>query len=149
MSPLTCAGRGPPDRERGSVSIVAIGVMATIVVLAVASSDVARVLAAASRAQSAADAAALAAAQELALPSGGETPQQQAAAYAARNGAELVSCRCDPGQSDAVVEVRAAVGRLLLFGDARVVVARARAVVDESVSATHPAFAWMSHTGYT
>ena len=62
--------RGPPPTERGSVTIVASGVMVVMAVLALACADVARTLTAASVAQTAADAAALAAAQELALPGG-------------------------------------------------------------------------------
>ena len=116
-------------REKGSVSILAAGVMVALSVLCLGASDVARVLSAAARAQTAADAAALAAAQEIALP-GGSAPNDVAASYAARNGGELVSCDCDPGAPAAVVEVRVAVGRLLLFGTDRVVTARAKAVVD-------------------
>ena len=131
MSRSARTGRGPPARERGSVSVVATGVIAVIVVLALASSDVARVLATVSRAQTAADSAALAAAQELAVPSGGETPEEAAARYASRNGAQMLSCSCSTSEREAVVEVRVAVGALLLFGSGRAVTARARAVVDQ------------------
>lgn len=54
--------------ERGSVSVVVAGLVAIAMVMAMAAADVVRVLAAASRGQTAADAAALAAAQTLALP---------------------------------------------------------------------------------
>src|SRR5438445_7391692 len=124
--PERSASRG----ERGSISIVAAAVMVTMVILAFACADVGRTLAAVSAAQTAADAAALAAAQELALPGGTTTPHDAAADYAARNGAELLSCACDPGTREATVEVRIAVGRLLLFGPHRAVTARARAEVD-------------------
>ena len=63
-------------------------------------------------------------------PSGQNDGPMSAADYAARNGAELVSCTCDAGAREATVEVRVAVGRLLLFGDDRSVTARARAEVD-------------------
>ena len=92
-------------------------------------SDVARVLAAASRAQTAADAAALASAQEQAVPSGIE-PEDVAAEYAGRNGATLLSCACELGAFESEVAVRVPVGDLLLFGGGRVAEARARAVVD-------------------
>ena len=131
MRPVVQSVRGPPAAERGSVSVVATGMMVVIVVLALASSDVARVLAAASRAQTAADAAALAAAQEMAVPSGRETPEEAAGEYASRNGAEVLSCSCAGQEKEAVVEVRVAIGTLLLFGSDRAVTARARAVVDE------------------
>ena len=116
--------------ETGSISVVAAAVMVILVVLSLACADVARTLGAVSAAQSAADAAALAAAQEIALPSGSTTPEGAASDFAARNGADMVSCECDPGSRDAVVEVRVAVGELLLFGGDRVVTATARAEVD-------------------
>jgi secretion/DNA translocation related TadE-like protein len=127
---MNVPARSPPaGNDRGSISVVAAAVMVAMVMLALGCADVARTLTAASTAQTAADAAALAAAQELAIP-GKESPREAAADFAARNGAELLSCACDPGSRDAVVEVRVAVGRLLLFGGDRVVSARARATVD-------------------
>ena len=124
------AGRGPSREERGSVSVAAVGVMVVTIILALGSADVARALAAVSRAQTAADAAALAAVQEMASPSGSETPEQAASDYASRNGGALASCSCEPDQQEAVVSVHLAVGGFLLFGGDRVVTARARAVVD-------------------
>jgi secretion/DNA translocation related TadE-like protein len=115
--------------ERGSVSIVTAGILATCIVLAIGAADVARVFAVAARAQTAADSAALAVAQELALPSELD-PEDVARDYAARNGAALVSCECARDTFEATVRVRAAVGTLLLFADDRVVEASARAVVD-------------------
>ena len=115
--------------ERGSVSIVATGLMVLMVVLAMGGADVAKALIAQARAQTAADAAALAAAQELAIPSE-LTPSDLAADYAERNDATLVSCLCEPGTAEAVVEVHVLVGPLLLFADDRIVTGRARAVVD-------------------
>jgi secretion/DNA translocation related TadE-like protein len=115
--------------ERGSVSVIAAGVLAAVVVFAMGSADLARVLGRAADAQTAADAAALAAAQELALPSELE-PAEVAAEYAARNGAALIECDCARETFEATVRVRIAVGPLLLFADDRVVEASARAVVD-------------------
>jgi len=117
------------DRQGGSVSIVVAAVLAATLVLAMGAADVARVYLVAAQAQTAADAAALAAAQELAIPSGTE-PEVVASAFADRNGADLVACECSPDATEAVVEVRVAVGPLLLFADDRVVVAEARGVVD-------------------
>jgi secretion/DNA translocation related TadE-like protein len=110
------------------VTLIVAALAAIALVLAVGTADLARVLVAAARAQTAADLAALAAARELALPGEAE-PAAVAAAYAARNGAVLVSCRCDPGTFEAVVAVRLPVGPLLLFDDARSVETSARAVV--------------------
>lgn len=117
------------NRERGSVSIVVAALVAMILVLGLGAADLAKALVAVSRAQSAADAAALAAAQELALPSGRE-PADAASEYAARNGAELIECRCEAGTLEATVQVRVPVGYLSTLGGDRSVEARARAVVD-------------------
>lgn len=115
--------------ERGSVSVVVAAIVAAIVMLGLGAADLARVLVAASRAQTAADAAALAAAQELAIAGAG-SPEDLAGEYAVRNAALLVSCDCPPGSLEATVQVETAVGTLLLFEDDLVVDASARAVVD-------------------
>jgi secretion/DNA translocation related TadE-like protein len=117
------------NHEGGSVSVVVAVLVAMIVVLGLGAADLAKALVAVSRAQSAADAAALAAAQELALPSGRE-PADAASEYAARNGAELIECRCAAGTLEATVHVRVPVGYLSTLGGERNVEARARAVVD-------------------
>jgi Flp pilus assembly protein TadG len=119
--------------QRGSVSIVAAGLMCVALVLAMGAADLARVLTSAARAQTAADAAALAAAQELVAPSSGDsapTPTEIATDYAARNDAALTACSCEVGGTEAVVTVRVLVGSLLFGPDDRAVTARARAVVD-------------------
>lgn len=123
------ATRGPRS-ERGSVSLLVAGVVAALVVLSMGAADVARVLQAASTAQTAADAAALAAAQALAIEEEGPTPRDLASEYAARNGAALEACECEPGTFVATVSVRMAVGNLFLVGGDRTVLARARAEVD-------------------
>jgi secretion/DNA translocation related TadE-like protein len=115
--------------ERGTVSVIVAGVLAASIMLALGVADVTKVLAVASRAQTAADAAALAAAQELAVPSDA-LPEDVARTFAEANGAQLVSCACARGSYDARIEVRMPAGTLLLFGDDRVVIARAHAVVD-------------------
>ena len=79
------------------------------------------------RAQLAADAAALAAAQELALP-GGRDPADAAAEYAERNGATVVACTCPGDGREAQVTVRLEV-ELPFLGQARDVEAVARAVL--------------------
>ncbi len=104
--------------------------MAALVVLAMGASDVARVLHAASRAQTAADAAALAAAQALAIDEPGPEPAELAAEYAARNDAALETCACDRGTFEATVTVRLPVGDLFLVAGDRTVRAEARAQVD-------------------
>jgi secretion/DNA translocation related TadE-like protein len=116
--------------ERGSVSLLVAGIVAAMVMLSMGAADVARVLHAASTAQTAADAAALAAAQALAIEEEGPTPRDLAGEYAARNGAALEACECEPGTFVATVSVRMAVGDLFLVGGDRTVLARARAGVD-------------------
>ena len=116
--------------ERGSVSLLSAAVLAALVVLAMGVSDVARVLHAASRAQTAADAAALAAAQALAIDEEGPEPADLAGEYAARNGAVLETCACDLGTFEATVTVRMPIGDLFLVGGDRTVRAMARAQVD-------------------
>jgi len=106
------------------------GVLAALMMLAMGASDVARVLHAASRAQTAADAAALAAAQALAIDEEGPQPAELAAEYAARNGAVLETCACEPGTFEATVAVRVPVGDLFLVAGDRTARAEARAQVD-------------------
>jgi secretion/DNA translocation related TadE-like protein len=115
--------------ERGSVTVVAAGIAGVMVALTLFTADLGSVLIARERARASADAAALAAAQELALPTTG-TPQDQAADYANRNGAELVSCTCPAGALEAVVSVRVSIPHLFLVPGARTAEASARAVVD-------------------
>jgi Flp pilus assembly protein TadG len=90
--------------------------------------DLFRVLDVKARAQTAADAAALAAARELAIPSP-ESTQEAAAQYATLNGATLQSCVCQRGSLEAVVAVEVPV-RLVFLSSTRPVVGRARAVVE-------------------
>lgn len=116
--------------EHGSVSIVAAALMSIALVIAMGAADLARVLTCAARAQTAADAAALAAAQELALRSEPDrSPTEIAAAFAARNDAILTACSCEAGGTEATVTVTVRVGALMLAPDDRVATARARAVV--------------------
>jgi secretion/DNA translocation related TadE-like protein len=115
--------------QRGSVSVLLAAGILVVLVLVLGITDVGRVLVARSKARTAADAAALAAADELALPTGAD-PAALAAEYATRNGADLTACTCTAGTFEAVVMVEVTTGDLLLFPGVRVVVARARAVVD-------------------
>ena len=115
--------------QRGSVAVLLAAGILVVLVLVLGVTDLGRVLIARSKARTAADAAALAAADELALPTGAD-PAALAAEYATRNGADLTACTCTAGTFEAVVMVEVTTGDLLLFPGVRVVVARARAVVD-------------------
>ena len=122
--------RRPPDSERGSISLLAAAVMVMVVIMALATADVARALDAASQAQTAADAAALAAAQEIVEPDPGDTPASAAARYAEDNGARLVSCECSDGATEAVATVSVEISGLLILPSGRTATASARAVID-------------------
>ena len=114
--------------QRGSVTILMAGLFLVLTVLLLGSADVARVLGTRSRAQAAADLAALAVAQELAVPTG-ENPLGLAETYAAANGGRVVVCVCEAGTSEARVVIEASIGPLLLLPDLGAVDAQARAVV--------------------
>jgi secretion/DNA translocation related TadE-like protein len=115
--------------DRGSVSIVLAAGILVVLMMTLGVADLVRVLAVRSQARTAADAAALAAAQELALPSGME-PSTLAADYAAANGGTLVSCACVTGTWEVIVEIEIAIGDLRLVPGSTVVRARARAIVE-------------------
>ena len=114
--------------ERGSVTILVAAVLLMTGVLALASVDLLRALEGKARAQTAADAAALAAVQEMVTTSGSD-PAEVAATYAARNGASLVDCECSLGGFEAVVRVTVPV-KLVFVGPDRTITGRARAVVE-------------------
>lgn len=116
--------------ERGAVTVVMAAILAVAVVMTLGAVDVWRVLQARSRAQVAADAAALAAAQGLALP-GTESPAASAARFAALNGGTLAACDCPPGAAEATIEVDMPVGSLALFSDDLAVDATARAAAGD------------------
>ncbi|MGH2766026.1 MAG: Rv3654c family TadE-like protein [Actinomycetota bacterium] len=112
--------------QRGSASIVIVGALGLAAVVAAFSADLSRVVVARARAQTAADAAALGAAQDLVISS--SSAAQVASDLAQRNGARLVQCRCEPGSGEAVVTVEVEVS-LPLLSQTRTVSATARAVV--------------------
>ena len=113
--------------ERGSVTLIVAASLAFAGVISAFGADITRAIAARGRAQATADAAALAAAQELVVSSG-RPLEEVAAEYAKRGGARLDSCRCDPAADEVVVSVALDV-HLPLLGQIRTVRATARAVV--------------------
>jgi secretion/DNA translocation related TadE-like protein len=115
--------------ERGSVTIVTAAIAGVMVALTLFIADLGSVLIARERARASADAAALAAAQELALPSSG-TPETQAADYARRNGGNLMECVCAAGSREATVRVQVEIGHLFLVPGSRTLETTAHAVVD-------------------
>ncbi len=125
---LSSPGRRRRGNEGGSVTILVAAVLLMTGVLALASVDLLRALEAKSRAQTAADAAALAAAQEMVATSGSD-PSEVAGTYATRNGASLVDCRCSPGGAEAIVRVTVPI-ELVFVGPDRTITGRARAVIE-------------------
>jgi len=117
------------NRERGSVTVIVAALVLAVLVLSLGVADLGRVLVARSQARTAADASALAVAQELVLPSGRD-PVDVAAEFAARNGAVVRSCDCATGTLEATVTVEITVEDLLLVPGSHAVSAAARAVVD-------------------
>ena len=82
-------------RQEGSASVALLGVMGVALMLALGVGLVGSVLRGRTEANTAADAAALAAAPVTFLPFGAAgSPTQEAARFAARNGARLISCSC-------------------------------------------------------
>jgi secretion/DNA translocation related TadE-like protein len=114
-------------REDGQILPGLLVVLLALLAVGMLMFQVGRAAVLRSDAQTAADAAALAAAQEIALPSG-STPEQMAADYAGRNGATIVSCTCEASTSEAVVQVRVPI-HLVFLGPDTAVDATARAVV--------------------
>lgn len=114
--------------EAGSITLLVAAVLVVLGVLVLGVADLSRVLVARERAQTAADAAALAAAAELALPSD-ETPEEAARDAASVNGADLVRCTCSPGSLAAGVDVSVDAGHLSLAPGVHIVHGVASAVV--------------------
>ena len=121
--------KGTGDRENGSIAVIACGLVALAVVLTVAVVAVGGAVVLAGRAEAAADSAALAAADTVAL--GRSSWACGAASLVAEiDGAHLVACRVEPQAVEVVVELTGAGAAAL----GRTVRARSRAVVDFSAS---------------
>jgi secretion/DNA translocation related TadE-like protein len=112
--------------QQGNVSMLVIAVMVVAVLLCTAVARLGSAVAEKSRANNAADAAALAAADGLAL---GTPPADACAAarqIAADNGARLLTCQCRGSSAKASSAANAAAEVTVAMGDAR---ARARAEI--------------------
>jgi secretion/DNA translocation related TadE-like protein len=96
--------------ERGNVSLIALAGVGLALVLCLGVARVGSAVVVKSRADSAADAAALAAADQLALGHGITDVLDAARAAAADNHARLVSCWCSDGVAEVTVEMTAAIG---------------------------------------
>lgn len=103
MSPA--AGRAPAAPEAGSAGILACGLLALVAVLVLGLGRLATGVVAVSRAHTAADAAALAAAGEIAAGRTEGDAERTASVTAAANGARLVRCECAGPAVSVVVSV--------------------------------------------
>ncbi len=118
-----------PRSDSGNASVALVGGVAMVMVFALGLTDLAVFFLARTRAQTAADSAALAAAAEL-IPGLGTEPEGKAREFAEANGAKLVGCDCALGSGVAEVSVSVPV-KMTLSGlsDVREVKARSRAEV--------------------
>ena len=96
---------GTQRGERGSMTIVVIAVVVMGLALTAAAGRLGTALVARARADTAADAAALAAADMLALGHDADVAAAAAGETAAANGATLVRCNCAGDRAEVVVEV--------------------------------------------
>jgi secretion/DNA translocation related TadE-like protein len=121
--------------QRGSIAILVAAGTLVMTLFSLAAADLGAMLFARARAQTAADAAALAAVVRQAPVLGqGDDPSAAAADVAEQNGTVLVSCACDVGTTEATVEVEATPRLSFLRGwFGRRARATARAAVDSDV----------------
>jgi secretion/DNA translocation related TadE-like protein len=104
--------------ERGAVSIVMLAVLVVGLVLATGAARLGGALVGRARAEAAADATALAAADRLAVGDGSGAARAAADATASSNDARLVSCDCSGTTAEVVVELELPAWGAL-FGPAR------------------------------
>ena len=121
--------------ERGAVAIVAIAGALILCLGALGAADLGSMLLARARAQSAADAAALAAVvAQTPILGHANDPEQAARDVAGRNGAALLRCDCPQGSTFATVEVTVMPRLVFLSGwFGRTAHASARAALDPDV----------------
>lgn len=91
--------------ERGAVTVIMLAVLVMGLVLTMGALRLGAAMVGRARAESAADAAALAAADALALGHGADEARADAISTAASNHARVVSCDCGGTEANVVVEV--------------------------------------------
>jgi len=104
--------------DRGNMSVLMVAGIGLAAVLCLGVARVGEATILASRADSAADAAALAGADALALGRSSAAALAAAQAAASDNGAQLVSCTCRDGSAEVVVALGRAHGRARAVVDA-------------------------------
>jgi len=122
-------------RQSGAISILVATGTLLMTLFALAAADLGALLYARARAQTAADAAALAAiVRQAPILEQGDDPEAAAREAAERNGATLVSCDCTVGSTTATVTVELTPRISFVEGwSGRVVSATARAELDPDV----------------
>lgn len=100
--------------DQGNVSLGVLSLAMMVMVLSLALADLGLYLLGRSKAQTAADAAALAAAAELVPGLGRRDPEGLARQFAGLNGGNLEQCVCGPGSREATVTVSVPVRFALL-----------------------------------
>lgn len=122
-------------RQDGAISILVATGALLMTLFALAAADLGALLYARARAQTAADAAALAAiVRQAPILEQGDDPEAAAREAAERNGATLVSCDCAVGSTTATVTVELTPRTSFVEGwSGRVVSATARAELDTDV----------------
>lgn len=117
-------------REGGNAATAVLGVAVVAILVVAGIVDIGIFFIVRARAQTAADAAALAAAAEL-IPGSTSDPAAQARRFASANGARLVHCHCRRGLRAAEVEVAMTARFFMVYESARKdIPARARAGID-------------------
>jgi secretion/DNA translocation related TadE-like protein len=96
--------------QRGNVSIIALAGVALAFVCCIGVARVGAAVVLQSRADTAADAAALAGADSLALGYSSRDATQAASAAASDNGARLVACSCSGDTAEVTVEIDREIG---------------------------------------
>lgn len=118
------------SNDDGNAALTVLGIAVVVLLVVSGLTDIGIFFLARAKAQTAADAAALAAAAEL-IPGVGGDPEGEAKRFASANGARLVECDCRMGSRAAQVEVKAPAHFFMVFRAAKTEVpARARAGIN-------------------
>lgn len=123
-----------PKKEDGNASVAVVASVLFVMIFFLGLADLGIFLVARARAQTAADAAALAAAIELRPGAEGRSPAGAAERFARLNGTEVVSCDCRLGRRSVTVKVRGSASFLIVrAAGVEEVTARASAEVDTGI----------------
>lgn len=123
-----------PPKDEGNASAALVASVLFVMIFFLGLADLGIFLVARAGAQTAADAAALAAAAELRPGAEGHSPAGVAERFARLNGTEVVSCDCRVGQRSVTVKVRRSASFLIVrAAGVEEITARAKAEVDSGI----------------